>query len=125
MPRAVIIVDHGSRNAESNELLIRAAAAFARRYAHKYPIVEPAHMDLAEPSIDAAFARCVDRGADEIVLVPYLLGAGRHATRDIPLLAARAAERFPGVRWRVAGPLGLDDALLDLLDRRIDELPAT
>jgi len=121
MPVAVIIVDHGSRSAEGNDLISRVAQAFAGRFARKYAIVEPAHMDLAEPSIATAFARCVARGAGEIVLVPFFLGAGRHTTRDIPELAARAAGAWPHVRYRVAAPLGLDEVLLDLLDRRIDE----
>ena len=37
------------------------------------PIVEPAHMELAEPSIATAFARCVERGATTVVVFPYFL----------------------------------------------------
>ena len=54
----VIIVDHGSRRSESNEMLLEIVITF--RQATQYAIVEPAHMELAEPSIATAFARCVD-----------------------------------------------------------------
>lgn len=53
----LLIVDHGSRRAESNQLLHHAADRFARYSG--WQIVEPAHMELAEPSIQQAFDRCV------------------------------------------------------------------
>ena len=45
----VIIVDHGSRRRESNEMLHEATARFAAQ--SEFSIVEPAHMELAEPTI--------------------------------------------------------------------------
>src|ERR1700722_5767357 len=59
----IVIVDHGSRGEESNLMLEGVADRFAQRFLEKYSIVEPAHMELAEPSIATAFARCVQRGA--------------------------------------------------------------
>ena len=43
-----------------------------------YAIVEPAHMELAEPSIGTAFDRCIERGARLVVIHPYFLLPGRH-----------------------------------------------
>jgi sirohydrochlorin ferrochelatase len=119
--RGVILVDHGSRLAESNRLIEAVAQAFQRRFAAEFDIVEPAHMELAEPSIATAFARCVDRGAGEVVVLPYFLGPGKHWTTDIPALIAAAAENHPGVPFRVAPTLGLDDLVLDLLHKRLHE----
>lgn len=116
--QGIIIVDHGSRLADSNLMLEQVAEAFAARFAH-YRIVEPAHMELAEPSIAVAYARCVSRGANEIIVCPFFLGPGRHWTRDIPELTAAAAADHPGTRYHVTGPLGLDDLILDLLAKRI------
>jgi sirohydrochlorin ferrochelatase len=78
-------------------------------------------MELAEPSIATAYARCVARGATEIVVLPYFLGPGRHWTNDIPALAAEAARRFPETSFQVAATLGLDDLMLDLLIKRLQE----
>ncbi len=112
---ALILIDHGSRIAEANALLERIAAA-ARR--GDYPIVEAAHMELAEPTLDSAFANCVRQGARRIVIMPYFLASGNHATNDIPRMAAAAAASHPGVCWSVAAPLGFDQRLVDVaLDR--------
>lgn len=118
MRNGIIIVDHGSRRDESNRMLERVAELFAERFRDRYEIVEPAHMELAEPSIATAYARCVDRGADRVIVCPFFLGPGKHWTQDIPSLTAAAAARFPATRYHVAQTLGIDDLILDLLDKR-------
>jgi sirohydrochlorin ferrochelatase len=119
MRTAIIIVDHGSRLTESNQMLEELARLFARRFSEKYKIVEPAHMELAEPSIATAYAKCVSRGAGRIVVCPIFLGPGKHWTTDIPELTASAAKDFPQTGFLIADPLGIDDLMLDLLDKRI------
>ena len=119
--RGIILVDHGSRLSDSNQLVESVAQALQTRYANELQIVEPAHMELSEPSIATAYARCVSRGATEIIVLPYFLGPGRHWTTDIPALTAAAASRFPATSFRVAATLGLDDLMLDLLFKRLQE----
>ena len=113
----VVIVDHGSRRQASNEMLEQFVARFAE--VSGYGIVEPAHMELAEPSIATAFGRCVERGAELVVVHPYFLLPGRHWHTDIPELVAAAAEHHPGVRWLVTAPLGLHPGMLAVMQDRI------
>jgi sirohydrochlorin ferrochelatase len=115
----IIIVDHGSRRPQSNQMLEEVAALFANRFQALYDVVEPAHMEIAEPSIATAFARCVDRGATHVVVTPFFLGPGKHWTGDIPRLTAEAAGNHPGTTYHVTMPLGIDDLILDLLNKRI------
>lgn len=113
----IIIVDHGSRRRESNEMLHAAAAAFAAQ--SQYVIVEPAHMELAEPTIANAFQRCVERGAKQVIVFPYFLSPGRHWTEDIPALVEEAAKPFANVRWLVTAPFGLHPGMLSIINDRI------
>jgi sirohydrochlorin ferrochelatase len=117
--KGIIIVDHGSRMAESNQLLETVAAAFAQCFGQDFHIVEPAHMEIAKPDIADAYAACVKRGATQITVVPYFLGPGKHCNHDIPNLTAQAAAAHPGTTFRVAACIGFDDALLNLLKRRV------
>ena len=119
MKTAIVIVDHGSRRAESNQMLEEIARLFAKRFAEKYEIVEPAHMELAEPSIATAYATCVKRGAERVVVCPFFLGPGKHWTEDIPRLTAQAAAKFPLTKYHVTQTLGIDDLILELLDKRV------
>ena len=115
----IVIVDHGSRLTESNRMLEELASLFASRFAQEYSVVEPAHMEIAEPSIAAAFDRCVQRGARRVVVCPFFLGPGKHWTQDIPRLTATAAAKHPGVAFHVTQMLGIDDLILDLLNKRV------
>jgi sirohydrochlorin ferrochelatase len=114
----VIVVDHGSRRDESNELLLEVVRQFAE--ATGIAIVEPAHMELAEPSIDTAFARCVERGAKTVVVFPYFLLPGRHWNEDIPRLTAAAARRHAGAKFLVTAPFGLHPLMAEVMRQRIE-----
>ncbi|MCD7460990.1 hypothetical protein HAX54_044959 [Datura stramonium] len=113
----VIIVDHGSRRKESNLMLNEFVAMFRERT--KYPIVEPAHMELAEPSIRDAFSLCVQQGARRVIVSPFFLSPGRHWNQDIPSLTAEAAKEHPGVSYVITAPLGLHELLVDVMNDRI------
>ena len=113
----VIIVDHGSRRDESNQLLLEVVETF--RSHSDWSIVEPAHMELAEPSIATAFGRCVDQGAKLIVVFPYFLSPGRHWSKDIPALSASAAKAYPDIKHLVTAPLGLHALMMQVINERI------
>ena len=115
----VILVDHGSRYQAANDMLADVADEF--REATGVSIVEVAHMELAEPTLEQAFARCVARGAKRIVVQPYFLAPGRHSTTDIPAMIATIAPWYPGLSYCIAEPLGVDRHIADILARRISE----
>ncbi len=115
----VIIVDHGSKRRDSNEMLLAVVATFVEHTGHTF--VEPAHMELAEPSIDTAFRRCVERGAKLIVVHPYFLLPGRHWDEDIPRLAAQAASNHPGIRFLITAPVGLHPLMTQVIEQRIEQ----
>ena len=113
----IIVVDHGSRRAASNEALLDVVANF--RESLPYPLVEPAHMELAEPSIEQSFDKLVAEGAKFVVVHPYFLLPGRHWAEDIPRLAAEAAAKHPQVRFLVTAPLGIHKLMAQIMDDRI------
>ena len=115
---AVMIVDHGSRRAESNAMLHQATERFAAD--SQYEIVEPAHMELSEPSIATAFDRCVQRGAMRVIVFPYFLSPGRHWTEDIPTLVAKASRQHPNIEWLVTAPFGLHPDMNAIISDRIE-----
>jgi sirohydrochlorin ferrochelatase len=115
--RAIVLIDHGSRLSEANAVVEQVAALLRERLPGT-PI-EVAHLELAAPDLAEAVARCVARGATEVVVQPFFLAPGRHSARDIPALAAAAAERHAGVSIRVGEPLGAQPALVDAVLERL------
>lgn len=115
----VIIVDHGSRRRESNERLHDVVALFKENTG--YAIVEAAHMELAEPSIETAYRCCVERGADSIIICPFFLLPGKHWTADIPAITRQAASQFPDTTYLVTAPLGIHSLIIDVMNQRIED----
>ncbi|MEO2014488.1 MAG: CbiX/SirB N-terminal domain-containing protein [Fuerstiella sp.] len=114
---AVVIVDHGSRKPASNEMLYQATKIFAAQ--SDYVIVEPAHMELAQPDIATAFRKCVEQGAARVVVFPYFLSPGRHWSEDIPGLVTEAVKPFPDIEWLVTAPFGLHPDMSSIINDRI------
>ena len=59
---------------------------------------------------------CPARGGG-VVVCPFFLGPGKHWTQDIPRLTHDAAKQFPGTHYHVTKTLGIDDLILDLLEK--------
>lgn len=114
----IVIVDHGSRRAQSNSMLHEFVEMFKQKTG--YVNVEPAHMELASPTIKEAFDECVCRGASRVIIMPYFLFPGRHWDKDIPALAAEAAKEHLHVSYIVTAPIGLHALMVDVVQDRIN-----
>lgn len=116
MTTAIIILGHGSRALGASDGMERVAAGLATRLPGTR--VRVAHMELCQPGLPETIAACVADGAREVVVVPYFLHHGNHLREDIPALLRAALAVHPGLVIRCGGPLGYDDAMVDLLQRR-------
>ena len=115
--KGILIVDHGSVRAEANDMLI-CMSNLLQTMAGPEVVVRYAHMDLAEPDIRRGFTACVEAGATDITVFPYMLSPGRHSTADIPRMVAAAASAFPRVTFSVTPAFGVHEKLAELiLDR--------
>ena len=70
------------------------------------------------PSIDDVVSQCVAEGATHIIAHPYMLSPGRHAIRDIPNMVYDAASSHPDLTVEVTDPLGLDDHIIRVIQKR-------
>ncbi len=116
---AILLVDHGSKREAANAMLDDVAALVRQSYPDA--LVAIAHMELAEPTVQQGVDALVAQGATHIVIHPYFLGPGRHATQDIPALATAAAEKHPAVTVEITEPLGLHPKLAEVIMDRVKE----
>ena len=110
---ALLLIDHGSRFESANKMIYEVAEMVASL--NSEIIIEVAHMELAEPSIETGFRACVEKGATHVVAHPYMLAPGRHATQDIPRLVNQAAQLFPEVSFDVTEPLGVNTKIGEVI----------
>lgn len=115
--RAILLIDHGSVRPEANAMLDCVANLLGTMVGPDV-IVRAAHMELAEPGVAAGVASCVEAGATEIVVFPYMLSPGKHSTRDIPRMVAEAAAAYPAVRLTVTAAFGVHAKLAEVIAER-------
>ena len=115
--KGILIVDHGSRKDEANEMLPHMAELI-QRLAEGDVVVRHAHMELADPTIREGIADCVRAGATEVIVFPYMLSPGRHSTADIPRMVADVARAFPDVKFSVTPAFGLHEKLAEVVLER-------
>ncbi|MBA3309511.1 MAG: sirohydrochlorin chelatase [Nocardioidaceae bacterium] len=77
------------------------------------------HPGPAQPSLGQVVDRLAARGHTEIVAVPLTVAPADQAGADVLAAAEQSAAGRPGVAVRVADPVGIDSALLPVLDARL------
>lgn len=116
MNTALVIIDHGSTIPASNEMLediaelVRAARPELR--------VEIAHMEVAQPFLEEAVNLLAVHPVKKIIVNPYMLAPGRHATVDIPRMVNAIADKFPGIEFVVTEPLGIHPLIAEIILER-------
>lgn len=114
---ACLFVGHGSRDPEGNAQLLDFTSRVGRHL--DVPIVETCFLELAEPDIPEGIQRCVEKGAKRITVVPIMLFFAGHAKVHIPLAIREAARWNPDVSFTYGRPVGVDDAVLPMMERRV------
>ena len=111
--RALLIVDHGSRN----EIANRAISDFASRIAEARPDwrVAHAHMELAQPDVPSTIDALVEDGVYEIHVHLHFLGRGYHVRETIPDLMDAARARHEELRITISDPIGEHPRLVEIV----------
>lgn len=112
--KAILLVDHGSRKREANDMLV-CMANLVQTMAGPDVVVRSSHMEIAEPTIGQGFASCVEAGATEVIVFPYMLSPGRHSTVDIPRMVAKVAYNQEGVSFLVTPAFGVHEKLGEII----------
>ena len=112
--KAVLLIDHGSRRDAANEMM-NCMANLVQAMAGPDVVVRYAHMELCEPSIATGVRHCVEAGATELIVFPYMLSPGKHSTGDIPRMVDEAAAQFPRLAVRVTSAFGVHEKLAEII----------
>ncbi len=118
--RPVLLVGHGSRDADGRQGLLDFAAAYQALDLSR-PVV-PCFLELTEPTIQQGVDRCVEQGYTDLSVLPILLFAARHNKFDVTNELDRARQRHPQVKFHYGRHFGITPGILDLWRLRLEEL---
>jgi sirohydrochlorin cobaltochelatase len=118
--RPVLLVGHGSRDADGRQRLLDFAAAYQAIDTSR-PVV-PCFLELTEPTIQQGVDQCVEQGYTDLSVLPILLFAARHNKFDVTNELDRARQRHPNVTFHYGRHFGITPHILDLWRSRLAAL---
>lgn len=124
MKQGIVILGHGSRASvgEANQVVFQISDMIKAKVGHD--LVETAIMNRKSelPTIEDAVRKLVARGAGRIVIVPMFFADGMHIRHDIPEEIAALTAELPGISVTMAGHIGADSRIADILLERAQEV---
>lgn len=114
--QGLLLIDHGSTKKEANDLLYDIRTLILSLQPNLPVAVS--HMELAKPTIEDGINELLQNHVDHIIVHPYMLGPGKHASKDIPRMIDELKHLFPTITFHITEPLGVDIALAQLILKR-------
>jgi len=115
----ILIISHGSREESANNEFKRLVQKYRKR--HPRWKVSHAFLELAHPSIPEALEVLASK-SNQIFVLPLFLFQAKHIKKHIPEILGAFRKKHPQVKVQLAKPLGSDPQLLDILDRRLNQI---
>jgi sirohydrochlorin ferrochelatase len=119
MAHAVLYVCHGSRLREAREEAIKFINDCKPHIDAE--IQEISFLELAVPSIEEGFDKCVNAGAEQISVVPLLLLTATHSKIDIPKALKACSSKHPSILVNYGNPIGVLEKMADSVINRINQ----
>ena len=82
-------------------------------------------LEFIEPHPDRAVQILREQGLRRVVVAPFLLGNGKHATLEMEEIIGDLRIQEPGLQLHLASGLGAELGMADLVSQRVRSLPAT
>ena len=112
MKRGVLCISHGSRSPKT-KLEIEEILLFLKAQS-LIPVFEFAFLEIESPSILEGIENCVNKGAEEIIILLNFLNSGQHVDIDIPKILDEAKIKYPSIEFHLTKPLGQYPGIIDL-----------
>ncbi|MFZ4481720.1 MAG: sirohydrochlorin chelatase [Rhodoferax sp.] len=111
--RGTILLAHGSRD----PLWRRPIEAVAERVRQLAPAlhVRCAYLEATAPDLAACVAELAGLGVLSITVMPLLLGMGKHARDDLPILLATLQQNHPGIVFVLKPAIGEQSQMIELM----------
>jgi sirohydrochlorin cobaltochelatase len=117
LARPLLMVGHGSRDAEGRESFLEFAEAY-QALDRSRPVI-PCFLELTQPSIQESIDQAVAQGYQEFSVLPILLFAARHNKFDVTNELDRSRHRHPHLKFHYGRHLGITPGILELWQERL------
>ncbi len=118
----ILLLAHGSREGDT-ETTMQQITKYVKADLQN-EMVEEAYLQFREKNLEKGLLSLIERGADDIRVIPYFLFEGVHIKEDIPEEINTFIKQYPSVKITMGKTLGADKRLAEILADRIRETEA-
>lgn len=116
----ILLLAHGSR-AKETEKTMETITGYVKDIL-KADAIECAYMEFCEMNIEKGLKCLMEKGADDIKVIPYFLFEGIHIREDIPNELEEFKKNNPNVKITFGSTLGADKRLAEIVADRVREI---
>lgn len=119
--KAILFVGHGSKLEAGND----EVREFVNRTTYMIEpgiIVETCFLEFASPNIEEGIELCIEKGAEEIHVVPIILLNAGHSKLHIPAEIEHARGHFPHITFTYGETIGIHEEVFEILKTRLAEI---
>ncbi len=113
--KILFIVAHGSRREESNTEIRLLAKQVANNMPFFIDDVIVAFLELSSPTIGEAIDICLQKGVEELFILPYFLSAGNHVVKDIPHKIDAAIKNRQDTKIKILPHIGRSQEMVKII----------
>ena len=117
MKKSVLLVGHGSKLGGSSDALNQVLESLREKEPSTF--FQAAFLEIQPPNIPQGIEHCLNQGADEVIVIPYFVQAGKHVAQDIPRIVSEAKTKHPDKNICLAEYLSFDDRIVSVVEDRI------
>lgn len=118
MKRGLLIIDRGSREKEVQGEL----SYICRKVREKgnYHFSNYCFLEVIPPFIEEGIEKCLSQGIDALTIVPYFLYPGKKIKAAVTTAIKLQSKTY--VKFTVSKPMTLHNSMIDLADKRIEDV---
>lgn len=116
MKNGLLVLGHGSKAAEADAIFTRIVDHVRQISAFEH--VAMGSLQLSRPTFAEGVQALLEQGVEQMVIMPMFIFQGNHVKYDIPEELETLRRQHPGVRFIMAGPIGADQRLADIIEER-------
>ncbi len=120
MKKGLIVLAHGSKVAETDEIMTQYVETIQKKVTFEY--VEKAYLQMMSPDLAEAVGKLSEAGVKDIVVFPFFLFNGNHIKEDIPSELDALKIKYPELNFTFMSNIGYEPKLAEIVAERIERL---
>ncbi|WZL71779.1 CbiX/SirB N-terminal domain-containing protein [Clostridiaceae bacterium 35-E11] len=116
MKKALFVLGHGSQAQEADQIFTQIVEMV--KNISSFEMVGMGSLQISKPSFEEGIVELIDKGAEQIVIVPMFIFKGNHVKYDIPEALNQLKEQYPHVEFIMAKHIGADERIAMIIEER-------